>query len=537
MKSPNQPSSLRTFLDHLSGSGKHSLRIIEDEVDTDFEIMAYSILTSGENPALLFRNIKNYPNFSMVTNLLGSENRIAMATGYGDIMDFYRKWDTILSHDEVFDSGPLEQNPPLKEVIRRGNDVDLFSLPIPRHYLSDGSRSGFGRYITSGLVVARDPRNEDILNLSFTRIQPFARDGYAFDAGSHGNMWEYLDYCRKNGTKLDISIIIGAHPVFYLLGAAFTRNEYSKAQKIISAGYTGGIANSLPVPSQSEIVVETEFIPGETFDEGPFAEYTGYMGEDSTKSVAHVKTIMHRRDAIYYDIQPSNSSEHVNLFSMSRSAAITETLKKFMPKGPEYRVVWPHYGSRFLGLGYVQNGNMSIARQFGAGIIGTDALWGKIIFINEGKTELDLESALMNLAQTDISEGENITLFRNMYIISSDSTADPDGSVGKILFSTSGKPGVISKILRGDSLELLSGNGRVVISHGIREDGNVNLAVADDIDISDMEKVGWALATRMNPQHDISVKNGKISITAMRKHPEIPSIPRGVLKRIAEKIK
>lgn len=531
----SRPSSLRTFLDQLRTSGNNSLRIIEEETDLDYEITAYSIITSGDNPALIFRNIKNYPGFSVVTNLLGSQDRIALATGYGDISEFYRRWDTILSRDEVFDAGTLEQNPPVKEMVWKGDDVDLFSLPIPRHYASDGSRTGFGRYITSGLAVTRDPRNEDILNLSFTRIQPFGKDRYAFDAGSHGNMWGYLDYCKRTGSKLEISIIIGAHPVFYLLGAAFTRNEYSKAKEIINAAYTGGITNNLPVPSQSEIVVEAEFLPDESFDEGPFAEYTGYMGQDSTRSVAHVRSIMSRKTPIYYDIQPSNSTEHINLFSMSRSAAITGSLRKFMPKGPDYRIHWPHYGSRFLGLGYVQDGNMSIARQFGTGIIGTDSLWGKIIFINDGKTELNLERALINLAQTDMSMGENVILFRNMYVISSDSTADSDGSVGKILFTTSGKTGTVTKRRHGDDIELISGNARVVISHCIHHDGNVNLAVSEDIEISDMEKVGWALATRMNPQYDVTINNGKISMTALRKHPDVPSIPIEVLNRIKEK--
>jgi len=529
--------SLRTFIDQLSQSGINPLRIIEDEIDIEYEVTAYSLLTAGENPTLLFNNIKNYPDYSIVSNLLGSEDRVALATGYGNIPEFLRNWDSVLSRDHIFSIEALESRPPVKETVRTGGEVDLFSLPIPRHYLSDGSRSGYGRYITSGLVLARDPRDEEVLNLSFTRIQPFGRDRYAFDAGSHGNMWEYLDYCRKKGLNIEMSVIIGAHPVFYILGAAFTRNEYSKAGEIINAGYTSGVSNNLPIPSDSEIVIEAECFPDERFEEGPFAEYTGYMGQDSTKNVAHVKTIMSRKRPIFYDIQPSNSPEHMNLFSMSRSSAITETLRKFMPKGPSYNVVWPHYGSRFLSLGYVENGNMGIARQFGAGIVGTDSLWGKVVFINNGRTELSFERALMNLAQTHIFKGANILVFRNMHIISSDITSEPDGTVGKVLFTTSGKQGKIMKYSGDDKLEFVSDYTKVVISYKMQENGKLNLQVSDDIDLNNMENIGWAIATRMNPQYDLTVKNNKIFMKAIRDHPEIPTIPDDIMDAVRRKLR
>ncbi|WP_393972237.1 UbiD family decarboxylase domain-containing protein [Oxyplasma meridianum] len=87
----------------------------------------------------------------------------------------------------------MESQPPVKETIKNGDGVDIFSLPIAIHYVSDGSRSGYGRYITFGLVPTRDHRYEEILNFSFTKIQPFARGRYAFDAESHGNVWGYLD--------------------------------------------------------------------------------------------------------------------------------------------------------------------------------------------------------------------------------------------------------------------------------------------------------------------------------------------------------
>ena len=528
---------MRTFLNQLSRLENNSLKIINDEVEIDYDITAYYLLSKKENPALLFRNIKNYKDFSIVTNLLGSEERVAMATGYSSIAEFYRNWNNVLSKDETFSYGVLETNPPVKEVIYKRNEIDILTLPITRHYKSDGSRSGFGRYITSGLVVARDPRSEDVLNLSFTRIQPFDRDKYSFDAGSHGNMWEYLDYCKKNDISLEMSVIIGAHPVFYLLGAAFTKNEYAKANHIINFSYTSGFSNNLPVPSDSEMVIEAVCYPDETYEEGPFAEYTGYMGQDSTRNVAHVKSIMSRKNPIYYDIQPSNSAEHINLFSLSRSASIINSLERFMPKGPKYNVVWPHYGSRFLTLGCVDNANEAITKQFGLGIIGTESLWSKIVFMNIGRTDLNLERCLINLAETDILNDNNVMLFKNMFIISSDITSDKNRTVGKILFITSGSNAEISKNFDNDAAEITCGDSKVVISYKKQSYGNVNIQMAEDVDLSKPDEIGWALATRVNPQFDIKVESYKIFVKVNRKHPEIPTIPNYIIDNVRKKIK
>jgi len=44
------------------------------------------------------------------------------------------------------------ENAPLKQVVKTGRDVDLFSLPIPMFSIYDG-----GPMITAGITIARDP--------------------------------------------------------------------------------------------------------------------------------------------------------------------------------------------------------------------------------------------------------------------------------------------------------------------------------------------------------------------------------------------
>ena len=68
----------------------------------------------------------------------------------------------------------------------------------------------------------------------------------------------------------------------------------------------------LMVPANAEIVLEGEVPPKERETEGPFGEYTGYMGGPYQMPVFHVKCITHRKKPIYHalfsQMPPSESS-------------------------------------------------------------------------------------------------------------------------------------------------------------------------------------------------------------------------------------
>ncbi|WP_393971950.1 hypothetical protein OXIME_000543 [Oxyplasma meridianum] len=122
-----------------------------------------------------------------------------------------------------------------------------------------------------------------------------------------------------------------------------------------------------------------------------------------------------------------------------------------------------------------------------------------------------------------------------MYIISSDITSDPDRTAGKLLFPTSGKQRKIVKDSNREKMEIVFGDSKVVISHEMYEDGKLNLQIGEDIDLTDLEKVGWALATRINPQYDMEVRNNKICMKVIKSHPEIPAISPEIMDKVRKK--
>jgi len=531
MKAKRNAFSLRSYLDYLHKYRPNEILEVPEEMDIKFETTAYYLESLKRNPVILFRRLKGFGNYELVTNIFGSEERFANISGFESLDQFFEGWKKITNLEVAEEPLIVDGIPPFKARTFT-EDLDIFKLPTPSHYVLDGSNKGFGGYITSGLTTTIDPENEEIINMSFSRIQPFEKTRFAFDAGSHGHLWRYLNLSRENGQKLEMSIIIGCNPILYILAASFTDNEYSKASQLFDLTFSNGLKNRIPVPSESEIVIEAEFLPDEMFDEGPFAEYTGYMGYDSTKFVAKVKSIMMREKPLYYDIQPSNAPEHVNLFSFPRSSVVLNSLRETLPKGPSVNVYWPHYGGRFLAFANVRDPEPGFGMQVGISIAGLDPLWSKIIFVDEGGTDLNLESALVNMIKSQKFSDVTLTKISKTFIIGSDPAISEDGTTGKLIIETKGSPIPYEKKITEEGFLLKTGFGEVLVSHSHSEDHRVNIQVPDDIDFGNIEQIGWALATRFNPDRDLSIMEDRSVIKAISKTPPIPRVPEDVVKKI-----
>src|SRR5215467_517387 len=247
----NRTSSLSEFLDKFKQHHPEDVFLVNEEVDVEYESTAYYKLLEEKNPLIWFSKVKDYPDFQLVTNVMGSRARMAYALGLDSESKLYETWnDALNSKSEILVS---DENPPIKQRVFEGKAADLYSLPVVRHYSGDGSHTGFGRYITAGLAVAKDPLSPETINMSFTRIQIIDRDKYAFDMGSRSHFWRYVQSATQKGDSLQVSVVVGAHPVFYLLAASFIENEYSIAAKLIDATFTNGVTNHVPVPAKPRL--------------------------------------------------------------------------------------------------------------------------------------------------------------------------------------------------------------------------------------------------------------------------------------------
>jgi 2,5-furandicarboxylate decarboxylase 1 len=534
----NQTSSFADFLRHYRQQHPEDVSVVDEEVDVEYESTAYYKLLEEKNPLIWFSKVKGYPDFQIVTNVMGSRARMAFALGLDSDSRLYETWNEALnSKGQIRIS---DASPPIKERVFTGKDVDLHSLPVIKHYSGDGAGAGFGRYITSGLAVARDPLFPETINMSFTRMQIVGKHRYAFDMGSRSHFWRYVQSAKQAGKSLPISVVVGAHPLFYLLAASFIEDEYSIAAKVIDAVFTNGVTHDVPVPAEAEIVVEADVIPDEFYQEGPCAEFTGYMAGRTTGNVATVKAILRRAKPIYYDIQPSNSNEHIGLFTTPRNAKISRMLAEVLPPGARYKIEWPLISASLLALCSIPNPEPGIAKQAGLGLLALNALLSKIVMVNEGECELELERFLANLSVTGARNGENVHIITDVFAIKLDPTTTPEGTNAKMIIVTRNSGLAYRKLVTTDCVKLVSGNSEVVISHKPTAEGKVNVVVGDDIDLQNSNQIVWALSTRLRPDKDVIFgENGRIvfDTTRMTEKLEVPSLPQDIIERIADKLR
>ena len=534
----NRTTSLGEFLNQFRQHHPENVFLVNEEVGVEYESTAYYKLLEEKNPLIWFSKVKGYPDFQFVTNVMGSKARMAFALGLDSESKLYETWnDALNSKGEIRIS---DESPPIKERVFEGKDVDLYSLPVVKHYSGDGAQTGFGRYITAGLAVARDPLSPETINMSFTRMQIIGKDRYAFDMGSRSHFWRYVQSATQKGDSLQVSVVVGAHPVFYLLAASFIENEYSIAAKLIDATFTNGVTNHVPVPSEAEIVIEAEVIPNEFYHEGPCGEFTGYMAARTTGSVAKVKAILRRARPIYYDIQPSNSYEHIGLFTTTRKAKISRMMAEVLPPGARYKIEWPLISATFLALCSLPDPEPGIAKQAGLGLLALNALLSKIVMVNEGDCELELERFLANLSVTGARNGESVHIITDVFAIKLDPTTTPDGTNGKMIIVTKNSGLAYRKVVTTDFVKLVSGNATVVISHKPAAEARVNIIVGDDIDLQNSNQIVWALSTRLGPDKDVAFgDDGRIvfDTTRLVEKLEIPSLPQDIIQKISDKLR
>jgi len=535
--------SLKEYLERYRNEYPKDV-LVFDEVDVNYEPTAYYRALEAKNPVIWFKKVRSFDDYEFVTNVLGSFERMAFAVGCA-VDQLYEKWHEIISY-----SGEVsvrDSKAPVKEQMAFGDEVDLSHIPAPKHFISDGSNAGFGNYVSSGLVVARDPSDHSTVNMSFARMQIIGKRKYAFDTGSRGHFSTYIEKAKKLGVSLPVSVVIGAHPLYYMLAASFVENEYSKAAKVLDSDYVyGEINDDIPIPADSEVVIESEVALNEHFDEGPFAEFTGYMVSGSTGDVAYVKSILRKHRPIYYDICPANSNEHVGLFTMPRNASITRAIEEFMPPGIEYSIEWPKSAAHFLALCSLSKLVSGLAKQVGLALLGLDPLFSRIVIVNQGETELDLEQLLVNLATEVTRDRSNVDIISQVYSIRLDQTLMPEETVGKMIIVTKNgidnHPSRYSKIVENRNKVRLVIEGfpssDVVFSHERVYDAKVNVIFDEDIDLIDRAQLVWAFGTRVVPDRDVllSEDKGNITIWASKKDLKIPTIPETVTKHVASRV-
>jgi UbiD family decarboxylase len=318
-------ADLREFLKKLESCGK--LHRISKPVDKDWEIaavakVAFETIPDPRRPALLFERVTGF-DMPLVIGSLGGSRAIYCLALECDLKDLHKKWGDAERHP-VAPVRVLEA--PVQERIFRDGQVNLLKLPIPTWTVGQDPAP----YVTSGYVITDDP-DSGIRNVGTYRIQLKGPKKLGLFINYLQGGREHVEKNIKRGRPTPVAIVIGAEPVIGLVSV--TRLPQDLDEFAVAGALRGApvelvrcITSDLEVPAAAEIAIEGTIAP-ELEEEGPFGEYTGYMGPKSMSYKVEIQCVTHRDKPIFQAISsqmpPSESS---CIRSIGRESALQKHL-------------------------------------------------------------------------------------------------------------------------------------------------------------------------------------------------------------------
>jgi len=294
--------SFREYIQHLKA--RNRLIEINSEISKVYEIAG--ILKKLEPQPVLFHNVRN-SSFPVIGNSFCTKS---------DIADYFN----IPVHDiiptlvrAINNRFPCEivETAPCQEVVDHHPDLD--KLPILKHCEKDG-----GNYISSGVVIAKHPVYGQ--NLDFHRCMQISKTEMAVRVIPSRHMDTFLQDLKE----LDIAICIGVSPNILIAAAtslSIGTNELEIANALEKVNVIKAKCIDAFIPAETEFVLEGTVYLNKTHSEGPFVDLTGTYDIVRQQSIFVVKTITHRRDAIWQALLPG-ALEHKLLMGMPREPTI-----------------------------------------------------------------------------------------------------------------------------------------------------------------------------------------------------------------------
>ncbi len=310
--------SLADYIAKLESAGE--LVRIGTLVSTDGEIAEITDRFSkaeGGGKALLFEQTES--GFPVLTNMMGSERRIALALGVESLDELPQRIESLLK-EALSPKGSLVEKMrmlPLladvakwfpkrlkghgvcQQVVLTGEDVDIRRLPILKCWPADG-----GQFITLPMVNTLDPET-GVRNVGMYRMQIIDSKTTGMHWHIHKTGARHYEGYKAQRRKMPVTVTLGGDPAYtfsatapmpdnmdeYLL-AGFLRKRPVRLVK--------SLTNDIWIPEDCDFVIEGYIDPAEEkFMEGPFGDHTGFYSLTDLYPRFHITAITHRRDAVY----------------------------------------------------------------------------------------------------------------------------------------------------------------------------------------------------------------------------------------------
>jgi UbiD family decarboxylase len=318
---------LRSFVAAYERAHPGEVVRVTDRVSLEEDVMAVVLEYERRRryPILVFEKVGDH-DIPIVCNVVASRAALAFALGVderGLAPEYARRIKDYVKPVVVAD-------PPFRQRVLTGPALDLARLPIPRYFPGDA-----GRYLTAGMLVARDP-DTGVETEGYHRFQLKGRDRMGVSLHSRRRMFEYQRRAEAKGRALPCAIVLGLHPLVSMGSLAYPPADVGKFEVV--GGLLGEPLQVAPctvidlhVPASAEIVIEGEILPGVREPEGPFGEFTGYVSRRSTEHVFVAKAMAMRERPWFQSIGSGRAGDHITTLGLIREAEIANALGRVIP--------------------------------------------------------------------------------------------------------------------------------------------------------------------------------------------------------------
>ena len=308
---------LRNYLSQIKKIKE--LKTVKTRVSTKFEIAGITAKVDGSY-AVLFENIKE-SNFNLVSNLVGTRKRFALAVG-GTENNIHEKIISAIKKakkPKIISSGKFMEN----------KSKNLLSMPIVTHFEKES-----GPFITSSIVYVKNPESGK-QNSSFHRLMPLDKTHFSIRMVEGRHLHRCFMDSKEHGQDLKVAITVGVHPAISIAGAY--QAEWGKDEIDIANSILGGklTLSKLPftglnVPSGAEIVMEGKILQDKTHREW-MVEMLQTYDHKRSQPVFELENLYYRNNPIFHDVL-SGYAEHRLLMGMPIESKLNGELKKAYPQ-------------------------------------------------------------------------------------------------------------------------------------------------------------------------------------------------------------
>ena len=298
-----------------------------------------------------------------------------------------------------------KRDAPVKEVIVRGDGLGTFnldSLPVP--ILLPGLDPA--PFFTAAAWVTKDPET-GIRNVGNYRghVKASDRVTYFVAPANHGYL-HWMKWKKRGAKYMEVAAVIGTPPAVNM--TAVSKIPYGVDEFEVAGGLMGAPLElvkcetvDIEVPAHAEIVIEGRVSTVIREPEGPFGEFTGFMGGREMAPPMEVTCITHRKRPIWHAfISEFPPSEATLMRSVANESQYFSLLKDQANVGGLLDVYFhePSGAQHFIVIRLMKSDNTEPLRAMMAAAA-LDPAYGKIIVaVDEDVDARDLDSVMWAVA-------------------------------------------------------------------------------------------------------------------------------------------